>query len=72
AGTFGWLVGTGDGAGMGLIIVVSGLLVTAVGFGAYFFPVVRNAESLLPDHEQTGGVEEESGADLEATDPAPA
>ncbi|MCP5097795.1 MAG: MFS transporter [Chloroflexi bacterium] len=72
AGTFGWLVGTGDGAGMGLIIVVSGLLVTAVGFGAYFFPVVRNAESLLPDHEQTGGVEEEPGAELEATDPAPA
>jgi MFS transporter, DHA3 family, macrolide efflux protein len=72
AGTFGWLVGTGDGAGMGLLILISGLFVTSVGFGAYFFPVVRNAESLLPDHEQTGLVEEGGAPDLETSEPAPA
>ena len=53
AGTFGWLVGTGSGAGMGLMMVVSGLLASLVAFGAFSTNVVRNAEDLLPDHEQT-------------------
>ena len=52
AGAFGWLVGTGSGAGMGLMMVVSGLFVTLVALGAFSNPVVRNAEDLLPDHEQ--------------------
>lgn len=52
AGTFGWLVGTGNGAGMGLMMVISGVFVSLVAFGAFSFPVVRNAEDLLPDHEQ--------------------
>ena len=51
ADTFGWLVGTGPGAGMSLMIVLSGLMATLVGFGAYAIPVVRNAEDLLPDHD---------------------
>ena len=52
AGAFGWLVGTGSGAGMGLMMVVSGLFVTLVALGAFTNPAVRNAEDLLPDHEQ--------------------
>ncbi len=48
---FGWLVGTGSGAGTGLLFVVTGLLAATVGAGGYLFPVVRNAEKLLPDHD---------------------
>ena len=51
SGAFGWLVGTGDGAGMGLQAVLAGAFTVAVGLGAYLFPVVRNAEDILPDHD---------------------
>ena len=50
--SFGWLVGTGPGAGMGLIIVVCGLLTLFVGLAGYFVPAVHNAESVLPDHDE--------------------
>jgi DHA3 family macrolide efflux protein-like MFS transporter len=51
APTFGWLVGTGTGAGIGLLFVVTGLLAGLVGLAGYLFPAVRNAEDLLPDHD---------------------
>lgn len=47
---FGWLVGTGPGAGMGLMLFFSGLLGTAVGVAALLYTPVRNIEHLLPDH----------------------
>jgi hypothetical protein len=50
---FSWLVGSGPGAGMALQFVFSGLgymLVVLVVF--LFFPVVRNLEDNLPDHDQ--------------------
>ena len=50
-GTFGWLVGVGPGRGMALIFVFMGLIVTAVGFGAYAVPLIRNVETILPDHD---------------------
>jgi MFS family permease len=50
AGWFGGLVGTGPGAGMGLLFVLTGVLGAAVGLGGYLFPAIRNAESILPDH----------------------
>ena len=49
---FGWLVGSGPGAGMALIIIVAGFLAMLAGLGGYLFPTVRHAEKLLPDHEQ--------------------
>lgn len=52
AESFGWLVGTGPGAGMGLMFVMSGILGVAVGLGGYAFAAVRLAEALLPDHGQ--------------------
>ena len=52
AATFGPLVGTGPGAGMGLIMVLCGLLGLLVPAIAYFIPAIRNAERILPDHEQ--------------------
>jgi DHA3 family macrolide efflux protein-like MFS transporter len=51
ASTFGGLVGTGPGAGMALLLVVSGLLVGLTGLSGYLVPVVREAEDLLPDHD---------------------
>jgi len=50
--TFGWLVGTGPGAGMGLLMLICGVLIALVGVVGYFIPVIRKVEDLLPDHEQ--------------------
>jgi len=47
----GW-VGTGPGAGMSLMFVFAGILGALAGLAGYAFPQVRNAEDLLPDHEQ--------------------
>lgn len=58
--TFGWLVGTGPGAGMGLIIVFCGLVIILVGLAGYFIPAVHNAESILPDHDELPKVEPEA------------
>jgi MFS family permease len=52
ANIFGGLVGTGPGAGMGLLIVFSGLGATLVGLGGYFFRPIYHAEQILPDHDQ--------------------
>jgi hypothetical protein len=49
--TFGWLVGTGPGAGMALIILFSSLVAMFVGLGGYAVGAVRDAEDILPDHK---------------------
>ncbi len=49
---FGWLVGTGPGAGMALMLVAAGALGVLVGVGGYMFPTIRNVETLLPDHDE--------------------
>lgn len=51
ADNFGWLVGTGPGAGMALMIVIFGVIGTAVGLAGYAFRAVRDAEVLLPDYD---------------------
>ncbi|MCC7362400.1 MAG: MFS transporter [Anaerolineales bacterium] len=50
-GAFGWLVGSGPGAGLALLVITTGALATAVGLLGYLFPAVRDAESRLPDHD---------------------
>jgi DHA3 family macrolide efflux protein-like MFS transporter len=62
ARTFGPIVGTGPGAGMGLMFVFAGLLATCVGLGGYLFPSVRHAEDLLPDHDAVPARAEEAAA----------
>ncbi|MCC6169682.1 MAG: MFS transporter [Caldilineaceae bacterium] len=47
---FGRLVGTGPGAGMGLLIVLTGVIGVGVGLAGYAIPAIRNAETILPDH----------------------
>ena len=48
---FSWLVGTGPGSGMGLLIVFCGLVGVLVGVVGYFIPAIYNAEAILPDHD---------------------
>jgi MFS transporter, DHA3 family, macrolide efflux protein len=52
---FGWLVGTGPGTGMAVIIIGAGVLTALVPIGAYFVPAIRNAETILPDHDAAEG-----------------
>jgi MFS family permease len=49
--SFSWLVGSGPGSGMALLIVAMGVLAASVGAGAYLVPAIRDAESRLPDHD---------------------
>ncbi len=49
--TFSWLVGTGPGAGMALLLIFSGLGAALAGLTGYLVPVVRNAEVILPDFD---------------------
>lgn len=66
---FGWLVGSGAGSGMALMMVGAALGSALVGISGYAFPAVRNAESLLPDHQALAVVE---AGELAAATPAPA
>jgi hypothetical protein len=49
---FSGLVGTGPGAGMGLLTVFCCLICALVGLSGYFVPVIRDLEEVLPDHDQ--------------------
>ena len=60
AARFGWLVGTGPGAGMGLMLVFVGLLGTTAGIVGYAVRAIRNIERIMPDHDAEpveGGLE---------------
>ncbi len=52
ASTFSSWVGTGPGSGMALLIIFTGLGAALVGLSGYFIPFIRNAETILPDHDQ--------------------
>ena len=51
SGTFGWLVGIGPGAGLGLLFILLGILGTMISFSGYAFKVIRDVEKDLPDHD---------------------
>ncbi len=48
---FGQLIGTGPGAGMGLMFLGTSLLGGFVCFSGYLMPAVRRVETDLPDHD---------------------
>jgi DHA3 family macrolide efflux protein-like MFS transporter len=48
---FGDIVGTGPGAGIGLMFLITGLLTAITGLSGYLFPAIRQVEDVLPDHE---------------------
>jgi DHA3 family macrolide efflux protein-like MFS transporter len=52
APVFGWLTGTGKGAGISLMFVLFGLAGVAVGLAGYLIPSIRNVETLIPDHDE--------------------
>ena len=56
APAFGWLVGTGPGAGMGLLCVTVGVLGVGVAAAGFAIPTIRRVETLLPDHDEVAAV----------------
>ena len=46
-----WLISPGPGAGMALMLVVSGLLAALVGLSGYAITAVRHIETIIPDHD---------------------
>jgi MFS family permease len=50
--TFGWLVGTGPGTGMSLLIILCSLGGFIALFAGFLLPQVRNVEDILPDHDE--------------------
>ena len=51
ATSFGWLVGIGPGRGMALLFIIGGGLAALVGISGYAFRILRQVDSLLPDHD---------------------
>jgi MFS family permease len=54
ARNFGWLFGFGEGAGLSMMIAISGALVTVVGLVGLLFTQVVNVEEHLPDFDEGG------------------
>lgn len=54
---FGWLVGSGPGSGMSLLMVFCGVAGILAGLSGYFIPAIRNVETVLPDHDQLAPAE---------------
>jgi MFS family permease len=52
APTFGWLVGTGQGAGISLLYIFTGFISLFIGLAGYLFKQVRDVEKILPDHDE--------------------
>jgi hypothetical protein len=49
----GWLFGVGPGAGIGVVIALTGLITVSVGIIGYMIPAIFHAETILPDHDHT-------------------
>ncbi|HLN61948.1 MAG TPA: MFS transporter [Symbiobacteriaceae bacterium] len=53
AKTFGWLVGSGQGAGMSLVLFFAGCVAVALPIVSFFMPFARDIENRLPDQQQS-------------------
>jgi len=51
AGIFGGVFGTGEGSGMAVQFTLVSLLGSAIALGGYLFPVLRDVETIVRDHE---------------------
>ncbi len=51
ANSLGWLIGTGPGRGMALLFILGGGLAALVGIGGFTIRILREADTLLPDHD---------------------
>jgi hypothetical protein len=54
---FGPLVGTGPGAGMGVLMLMTGVAGAIAGLGGYAIRIIRDAEEILPNHEAVQGTQ---------------
>jgi hypothetical protein len=57
ARALGWLVGTGPGAGMSLLMIFFGLCTMLTLLSGYLVRRVRDIEAILPDHDQSPPVD---------------
>jgi hypothetical protein len=48
----GFIFGTGPGAGMALLYVITSVCLLLVGIGGYAFPTLRNVDEIVPNHDQ--------------------
>ena len=60
ASAFGPLFGVGPGTGMSLLIAFCSVLALLVGLSGYFLPPIRDAETVLPDHQALPAAESAS------------
>ena len=51
ASLFAPLVGTGQGSGLALLLIITAISMVLIGVIGATFPTLRNAEKLLPDYE---------------------
>ena len=68
---WGWLVGTGTGAGMAILFVVGSGFAVLVGMGGYAVRVVRDIEDILPDHDSRQDPPEQEIEELVPSEMAP-
>jgi len=52
ARSFGLIFGIGEGAGLSMMIAISGVMVTLVGLSGFFSSKILDVESNLPDHDE--------------------
>jgi hypothetical protein len=52
---FGWLVGTGSGAGIAVLFVVMGIFGSVTSLAGYSIRSIRDLETLIPDHDAPSG-----------------
>jgi MFS family permease len=50
------LVGVGEGAGMALLFIFSGVLLGFIGFLGMLIPILRNLETKIPDYDESQGL----------------
>jgi MFS transporter, DHA3 family, macrolide efflux protein len=62
-------IGVGNGRGIGLMIICSGLVLMVISVGAYLNPRIRNIESEIPDAITEAG---EGDVDLQGSEEKPA
>jgi MFS family permease len=65
AGTLGWMIEPGPGAGMTLIIFIAFTLATVVSAVAFLNRDLRNIEDLIPDHDEKEGEEDDDEGEIE-------
>lgn len=62
AEVFGRFVGTGTGAGMGLMMILAGVVGVILGLSGFIVPSIRNLETLIPDCDPEPANEDTSAA----------